>query len=81
MRWCVESYFDCLSNVEPSIASNHLAKARLHSYLAIGPIRTTQDGNIVRRRPALRLGEAAEAGVWDWSSLVFEKIADFLRNL
>ena len=78
---CVESYFDCLSNVEPSIAANHMAKARLHSYLAIGPVHTTDDDHITRRRPALRLGEAAEAGVWNWSSPAFEKVADFLRNL
>ena len=67
---CVESYFDCLSNVEPPIAANRMAKARLHSYLAPGPIRITQDGitqdgELARRQPALRLGEAAEAGVWD----------------
>ena len=78
---CVESYFDCLSNVEPSIAANHMAKARLNSYLAIGPVHTTNDGSITRRRPALRLGEAAEAGVWDWSSPAFERVADFLRDL
>ena len=78
---CVESYFDCLSKVEPSISANHIAKARLHSYLAIGSVYTTDDGNITRRRPALRLGEAAEAGVWDWSSTAFQQIEDFLRNL
>jgi hypothetical protein len=78
---CVESYFDCLSNVEPPIATNQIAKARLHSYLAPGPIRITQDGELARRQPALRLGEAAEAGVWDWSSPAFERVADFLRNL
>ena len=30
---CVESYITCLRNLEPSIAANHMAKARLHSYL------------------------------------------------
>lgn len=78
---CVESYFDCPSRVEPSISTNHIAKARVHSYLAIGPVRTTQEGNITRRQPALRLGEAAEAGVWDWTSPAFERVANFLQNL
>ena len=78
---CVESYFDCLSKVEPSISANHIAKARLHSYLSIGPVHTTDDDNITRRRPALRLGEAAEAGVWDWTSPAFERVANFLQNL
>ena len=78
---CVESYFDCLSNIGPLISANHLAKARLHTYLAIGPVRTTDDGKITRRRPALRLGEAAEAGVWDWPGPAFEKVANFLRNM
>ncbi len=60
---CVETYFDCLSKVEPLISANHLAKARLHSYLAAGPVYATQGSESVRRRPGLRLGEAAEAGV------------------
>lgn len=78
---CVESYFDCLSRVEPLISATHLAKARLHSYLAAGPIHTTDDGKTTRRQPALRLGEAAEAGVWDWSSSVFDPLKAFLRSL
>ena len=77
---CVESYFDCLSKVEPSISANHIAKSRLHSYLAIGPVHTADD-KVSRRRPALRLGEAAEAGVWDWSSAAFQQIRDFVSNL
>ena len=78
---CVDDYFKCLSSIEPSISANHIAKARLHSYLAIGPARITDGGNITRRQPALRLGEAAEAGVWDWTSPVFREMLDFLKNL
>ena len=78
---CVESYFDCLSKVEPVISANHIAKARLHSYLSIGPVHTTVEGNITRRRPGLRLGEAADAGVWDWTSPAFERVTSFLKNL
>ena len=78
---CVGSFFDCLSNIEPEITANQIAKARLHSYLAAGPVRATQNGEISRRQPGLRLGEAAEAGVWNWSSSAFDLIKDFLRNL
>ena len=78
---CVETYFDCLSKVEPLISANHLAKARLHSYLAAGPVYATQRSESARRRPGLRLGEAAEAGVWDWSSPAFDRVVEFLRNL
>lgn len=78
---CVESYFNCLSKIEPSISANQIAKARVHSYLAIGPVHTTDDGSITRRRPALRLGEAAEAGVWDWNSPSFVQLVAFLHNL
>ena len=78
---CVESYLDCLSMSEPPVQENNKAKVRLHSYLAAGPIHATDDGNISRRRPALRLGEAAEAGVWDWTSPAFEQLSNFLRDL
>ena len=78
---CVEDYLNCLESLEPAIAANQMAKAKLHSYLAIGPVRTTDDGNITRRRPALRLGEAAEAGVWDWTSPAFQRVTEFLLNL
>ena len=78
---CVESYFDCLSDMEPPIAGNHIAKARLLSYLAVGPVRVTGSGEISRRQPGLRLGEAAEAGVWDWSSAAFQQVRDFLIGL
>ena len=78
---CVEGYIGCLNNAGPPVAANRIAKARLHSYLAAGPVYATQEGEPARRRPALRLGEAAEAGVWDWTSPAFERLAEFLRNL
>ena len=78
---CVEGYIGCLNNAGPPVAANRIAKARLHSYLAAGPVYVTQEGEPARRRPALRLGEAAEAGVWDWTSPAFERLAEFLRNL
>ena len=78
---CVENYLICQNSLEPGITSNQIAKARLHSYLAAGPIYAIEDRQLGRRRPALRLGEAADAGVWDWESPVFAKIASFLRSL
>ena len=77
---CVESYIDCLSDTGHPIAANRIAKARLHTYLAAGPVYTS-DGETIRRPPALRLGEAADAGVWDWSAPAFQQIIAFLRNL
>lgn len=82
---CLESYFDCLSRSGPPIADNHLAKAKIHAYLASGPVPLFYTGepneSSVRRRPGLRLGEAADARVWDWSSPAFALVAGFLRSL
>ena len=78
---CVDRYFDCLGNTTPMIAPNRVAKARLHAYLAAGPARAAGRAANARRRPGLRLGEAADAGVWNWDSPAFRPIKDFLLNL
>ena len=78
---CVETYLDCLSRSGPSIDPSTLAKAKVHTYLAAGPVYTAGTNQTQRRRPGLRLGEAADAGVWDWSSQAFRQVALFLRNL
>ena len=78
---CVDRYFDCLGNTTPIIAPNRVAKARLHAYLAAGPARAVGSAANARRRPGLRLGEAADAGVWNWDSPAFRSIKDFLFNL
>lgn len=78
---CVDRYFDCLGSTTPLIAPNRVAKARLHAYLAAGPARAAGSAANARRRPGLRLGEAADAGVWDWDSPAFRPIKDFLFNL
>ncbi len=49
---CVGSYFDCLGNAGLPIATNQIAKARLHSYLAAGPVRATQNGESPGGNPA-----------------------------
>lgn len=71
---CVDSYLNCLNQLNPPIAANRTAKARLHAYLAAKPA-------YIGRQPALRLGEAADAGVWNWAAPPFQQITDFLRNL
>ena len=78
---CVDRYFDCLNNTAPLINPNRVAKARLHAYLAAGPVRAAGPAANARRRPGLRLGEAADAGVWNWDSPAFRPIKDFLFNL
>lgn len=78
---CVDRYFDCLANTAPLINLNRIAKARLHAYLAAGPVRAAGSAANARRRPGLRLGEAADAGVWNWDSPAFRPIRDFLFNL
>lgn len=64
---CVEQYITCM--VSAGFPDSQSNKARLHAYLAIG------------REPGLRLGEAADAGVWDWTAPAFAEVTDFLRNL
>lgn len=71
---CVDNYLDCLNQLNPPIAANHIAKARLHAYLAVKPV-------YLGRPPALRLGEAADAGVWNWAAPPFQQITNFLRSL
>ena len=67
MSECIERYIACAINTGAVTAQ--LSKARLFAYLAVGDV------------PGLRLGEAADAGVWDWDSPAFTQLADFLRSL
>ena len=65
---CVDQYLDCRGE-SPDADSGAHSKARLHAYLAVG------------NRPGRRLGEAADAGAWDWNSPALQLLADFLRQL
>lgn len=82
---CVESYLACISNAGPPIADNRLAKAKIHAYLASGPLPQFFTGapneSTARRQPGLRLSEASEARVWDWTSPAFAPLIGFLRSL
>ena len=65
---CVDRYFNCLSTRKLVLPAN-LEKARVRAFLAS------------RTRPHRRLGQAAEAGYWDWSSPVFEPLFRFLTAI
>lgn len=82
---CIDAYIDCVTHTGPPIANEQLAKARLYTYLAAGPVPkkgSDQTGELsARENPGLRLGESAEAGVWDWDSPAFEQIKNWLYNL
>ena len=65
---CVESYMACLGKVSSGNFSP-TPKARAYSYLAS------------RNRPNLRVGEAAEAGVWNFGADSFSSLRDFVQLL
>ena len=64
---CIEQYIDCLANV--GMACKDPIKSKVHAFLAGG------------EKPELRLGEASEAGAWDWNSSAFSQLAQFLQGL
>ena len=82
---CVDAYIRCLETISLPISTNRLAKAKVHAYLAAGPeprfVTGTSDESTSRRNPGLRIGEAAEARVWNWTSSAFAEVGDFLRSL
>ena len=81
---CIDNYIDCITSTGHPIADNRLAKARVFAYLAPGPVATSsaRSSDTVRRRaPGLRLGDSAEAGVWDWNSPAFAQVRRFLLDL
>ena len=84
-RACVDAYINCLETIGPPISANRLAKAKVYAYLAAGPeprfFAGIPDESTGRRDPGLRVGEAAEARVWNWTSPAFSQVADFLRSL
>lgn len=65
---CVDQYIKCMTDAGLS-SDKTSGPNRVYAYLAAG------------ERPGLRLGESAEAGVWDWDSPAFMQVADFLRQL
>ncbi len=67
---CVDLYFECISQAKiqgPKITK--MPKARVHAFLAS------------RERPDLRLGEAAEKGIWEFDTDAFLPLKDLLSIL
>ncbi len=64
---CIDQYIVCLSAA--GVPDRQLGKTRLYAYLAAG------------NEPGRRLGEAADAGVWDWTAPAFAQVAQFLSSL
>lgn len=65
---CVEEYMDCVRE-KVEISPNQLAKAKVQTFLAS------------RRRPGLRLGEAAEAEHWNFNHSSFDPLKELLQLL
>ena len=67
---CIEDYFECVRRRGlPGPRDVRISKARVHAFLAS------------RERPELRLGEAAEVGVWPFDTDAFQPLKDLLRML
>ena len=64
---CVDKYLFCRNHA--IVPKSQRSKARLHSYLAVAD------------EPGCRLGEAADAQVWDWGSPALQSLASFLSEL
>ena len=65
---CVESYFGCIERSElDGPRSTWVSKAKVHAFLSS------------REDPALRLGEAAERGLWAFDAPAFDPLKSVLR--
>ena len=80
-RQCIDTYLECMSAL---CEVHEIDKARLFAYLAVGsiPDMSEIDNEIPRRsRAGLRLGEAAEKGIWSWESPILGRIKALLEAL
>ena len=67
---CVDEYFECLDREGASTPREvHLSKARVHAFLAS------------RDSPDLRIGEAADGGVWQFDDDAFRPMRELLTML
>ena len=65
---CVESYFGCIErSALDGPMEKWIAKAKVHAFLSS------------RENPALRLGEAAERGLWSFDAPAFDPLKSVLR--
>ena len=67
---CIDRYFDCIEEADtPGPRQAWMPKARAHAFLAS------------RDRPDLRIGEAADSGMWRFDSEAFTPLKDLLQLL
>ena len=65
---CVESYFGCIErSALDGPKEKWMSKAKVHAFLSS------------RENPALRLGEAAERGLWSFDAPAFDPLKSVLR--
>ena len=65
---CVESYFGCIErSALDGPRAKWMSKAKVHAFLSS------------RENPALRLGEAAERGLWHFDAPAFDPLKSVLR--
>jgi hypothetical protein len=65
---CITQYLGCIHEKTDRLPNN-LSKAKLYSYIASS------------NNPELRLGEAAEKGVFNWDNPSFQQVISFLKLL
>lgn len=67
---CVDAYFECVRSTSlPGPNETQTSKARVHAFLAS------------REHPGLRLGEAAESGIWQLDAEAFSPLKELLSKL
>lgn len=67
---CVDEYFECLDRKGASTPRDvHLSKAKVHAFLAS------------RDDPALRTGEAADRGIWQFDDDAFRPMRELIAML
>lgn len=64
---CIDPYFECVA--KQTGAPSNIDKAKAQAFLASRP------------KPGLLLGEAASKGYWDWESVAFDNLKQFMRSL
>ena len=67
---CIDRYLECIEESDtPGPRQAWRPKARAHAFLAS------------RDRPDLRIGEAADRGIWRFERLAFDPLKDLLMTL
>ena len=66
---CVTAFFQCAQTTADHFPTSSESKARLHAWLALQTV------------PDKRLGEAAQAGMFDWTRPAFSELVSFVQRL